>query len=60
MSEPHLLIIHRLRILLPAFGCRFSSAALAKDGFHAGPIFDQFSLTLVSGHRTEAVWAVFL
>jgi len=59
MSEPHLLIIHRLRIYCLLLVVGFSSAALAKDGFHAGPIFDQFSLTLVSGHRTEAVGPFF-
>lgn len=32
-----------------------ASAAFAGDGFHAGPIFDQFSLTLDSGHRIEAI-----
>jgi hypothetical protein len=28
---------------------------LAQDSFHAGPLFDQFSLTLAPGSRTEAV-----
>jgi hypothetical protein len=36
-----------------------SSAALAQDGFRAGPIFDEFPLTLNSGHRTEALGPFF-
>jgi hypothetical protein len=28
--------------------------SLAQDSFHAGPLFDQFSLTLAPGHRVEA------
>jgi hypothetical protein len=45
--------------LLPGLGDRFPSVAFAGDGFHAGPIFDQFSLTLDSGHRTEAIGPFF-
>jgi hypothetical protein len=37
----------------------FSSMAFAGDGFSAGPIFDQFSLTLDSGRRTEAIGPFF-
>jgi len=36
-----------------------SSPALAENGFHAGPIFDEFSLTLDSGHRTEILGPLF-
>ena len=31
-----------------------STASLAQENFHDGPAFDQFSLTLDSGSRTEA------
>ena len=31
----------------------------ADDQFHAGPLLDQFDLTLVPGHRTEAVGPLF-
>jgi hypothetical protein len=37
----------------------FPSVAFAGDGFRAGPLFDQFSLTLDSGHRTEALGPFF-
>ncbi|HEY1719529.1 MAG TPA: hypothetical protein VGH42_14710 [Verrucomicrobiae bacterium] len=37
----------------------FSSAGFAQENFHAGPAFDQFSLTLDSGCRTEAVGPFF-
>jgi hypothetical protein len=40
-----------------AFG--FSSAIFAQENFHAGPAFDQFSLTLDSGRRTEALGPFF-
>lgn len=40
-----------------AFG--FSSICTAQESFHAGPLFDQFSLTLDSGKRTEAVGPFF-
>ncbi len=33
--------------------------APAADGFHAGPIFDEFALTLEAGHRIEAVGPLF-
>jgi hypothetical protein len=35
------------------------SAASAQDEFHAGPLYDQFPLTLDSGRRTEAVGPLF-
>jgi hypothetical protein len=37
----------------------FPPVAFAGNGFHAGPIFDQFVLTLDSGHRTEAIGPFF-
>ena len=37
----------------------FSSICTAEESFHAGPLFDQFSLTLDSGHRTEAIGPLF-
>src|SRR5277367_622894 len=35
------------------------SVGLAENNFHAGPLFDDFALTLDSGHRTEAVGPLF-
>ena len=37
----------------------FRRVSLAKDGFHAGSLYDQFPLTLDSGQRTEAVGPLF-
>jgi hypothetical protein len=37
----------------------FSFAAFGADDFVAGPLFSQFSLTLDSGHRTEAIGPFF-
>ena len=37
----------------------FPSAAFAGDGFRAGPIFDEFALTLDAGHRLEALGPFF-
>jgi hypothetical protein len=34
-------------------------AAHAFDWFHAGPLYDEFELTLTPGHRTEAVGPLF-
>jgi hypothetical protein len=39
-------------------GLAISASALAGD-FRAGPLFDQFPLTLDSGHRTEALGPLF-
>jgi hypothetical protein len=36
-----------------------SVCAQDQDEFHAGPLYDQFPLTLDSGHRTEAVGPLF-
>jgi hypothetical protein len=36
-----------------------SSVGFAENNFHAGPLFDEFPLTLDSGHRTEAVGPFF-
>jgi hypothetical protein len=36
-----------------------SSAGVAGDYFGAGPLYDQFALTLDSGHRTEAIGPFF-
>ena len=44
-----------LRTILAGLLCLISFAGFANDGFHAGLLFDQFSLTLDSGQRTEAV-----
>ena len=48
-----------LRIVFLIFLLGFSSVGLAEDGFHAGPLYDQFPLTLDSGRRTEAVGPLF-
>ncbi|MGH7975139.1 MAG: hypothetical protein ACREC8_00605, partial [Limisphaerales bacterium] len=37
----------------------FCSVCFGAGNFHAGPLFDQFSLTLDSGSRTEAVGPFF-
>jgi hypothetical protein len=37
----------------------FFPACWAEENFHAGPLFDHFSLTLESGERTEAVGPFF-
>jgi len=42
---------------LPLLLAGFSAAA--SSSWHAGPLFDQFELTLDSGHRTEAVGPLF-
>jgi hypothetical protein len=37
----------------------FSSVGFTQDGFHAGPLYDQFPLTLDSGQRTEVLGPLF-
>jgi hypothetical protein len=51
--------IHCLRIFSLGLAIGFPSVALAEDGFHAGPIFDEFALTLDAGHRLEAIGPFF-
>jgi len=51
--------IHRLRICYLGLAIGFPSAAFAGDGFRAGPIFDEFALTLDAGHRREALGPFF-
>jgi len=46
-------------MILWILACGFSTAGFAEDEFHAGPLFDQFPLTLDSGRRTEAVGPLF-
>src|ERR1035441_9234082 len=53
------IFIHRLRICCLGLAIGFPSVAFAGDGFRAGPIFDQFALTLDSGQRTEAAGPFF-
>ena len=55
MSNPSKIFIHCWRVGCLGWAMALASAAFAGDGFHAGPIFDQFSLTLDSGHRIEAI-----
>jgi hypothetical protein len=50
---------YKLRLILAGWLCFASFVGSAQDGFHAGPLFDQFSLTLDSGQRTEAVGPLF-
>jgi hypothetical protein len=49
----------RWQIIFLAATLGFSFAGFAEDGFHAGPLYDQFPLTLDSGQRTEAVGPLF-
>ena len=51
--------IHRLRICYLGLAIGFPSAAFAGDGFRAGPISDEFALTLDAGHRREALGPFF-
>ncbi len=44
--------LHRMGWL--GWGLCLPVAAFAQDGFSAGPLYDQFPLTLESGHRIEA------
>src|SRR5476651_41212 len=37
----------------------FCSVCLGEDVFHAGPLYDQFPLTLDSGHRSEVAGPFF-
>jgi hypothetical protein len=48
-----------LRQILACWMCSLLSVGLAQDGFHAGLLFDQFSLTLGPGQRTEAAGPFF-
>jgi hypothetical protein len=45
---------HQFRIFFTGLLSLISFAGFAEDGFHAGPLFDQFPLTIDSGQRTEA------
>ena len=47
------------RIIGSGLAIFFSFAAAAEDGFRAGPIFDEFALTLDAGRRTEALGPFF-
>jgi hypothetical protein len=47
----------RIYFLLLVIG--FCPVCFAEENFHAGPLFDQFSLTLDAGERTEAVGPFF-
>ena len=59
MSNRSRIFIHCLRICCVGWAITFSPVAFVGDGFHAGPVFDQFLLTLDSGHRTEAIGPFF-
>jgi hypothetical protein len=47
------------RIICAALAIIFSYAAAAGDGFRAGPVYDEFALTLDTGHRMEALGPFF-
>jgi hypothetical protein len=51
-------IAKRFWILL-ALTCVIAGQARAADWLNAGPLFDEFSLTLAPGHRTEALGPLF-
>jgi len=51
--------IHRWQCCCLALIVSGSSAALAENDFHAGPLFDEFALTLGSGRRAEAAGPFF-
>ncbi len=51
--------IHDLRIFGLSLVIGLPGAVLAEEGFHAGPVFDEFALTLDAGHRNEAVGPLF-
>ena len=53
------IFVQSWRICCLGWAITFPSLAVAGQGFHAGPIYDQFSLTLDSGHRTEAAGPLF-
>ncbi len=59
MSNPFRIFIYCLRICCLGWAIALPSVAFAEDGFSAGPIFDQFPLTLDSGHRAEAIGPFF-
>lgn len=47
------------QIFCLGFFFNFLFPSVAENSFHAGPLFDQFSLTLDIGHRTEAAGPFF-
>ena len=52
-------VIHCLRIFCLGLAIPFPFVAPAEEGFHAGPIFDEFALTLDVGRRFEAAGPLF-
>jgi hypothetical protein len=59
MFAPRRKFIHRLQLFCLGLAVGFPFPASAGDGFHAGPVFDEFALTLDSGRRTEALGPFF-
>lgn len=47
------------RIFCLGLAVLLAPAIRAESGFHAGPIFDEYDLTLDAGHRTEALGPFF-
>jgi hypothetical protein len=59
MISPFDKFIHSLRNCCMGLLLGFSAVAPAEEGFPAGPIFDEFALTLDSGRRIEALGPLF-
>jgi hypothetical protein len=55
MQSSSIFLCRNLRTILAGVLFLISFAGFADDEFHAGLLFDQFSLTLDSGQRTEAM-----
>jgi hypothetical protein len=52
-------LVRHLRVWWLGLVLTFCTSAFAESDFHAGPLFDQFPLTLEIGHRTEAAGPFF-
>lgn len=52
-------LVHGLRMICFGLALTLTYTAPAQDGFRAGPIFDEFALTLDPGCRTEALGPFF-
>ena len=59
MTKKFTKFFRHLQMVPLIWALAYSTGALAQDGFHAGLLYDQFPLTLNSGHRTEAAGPLF-
>jgi hypothetical protein len=59
MQSSSIFLCRNLRTILAGVLFLISFAGFADDEFHAGLLFDQFSLTLDSGQRTEAIGPIY-